>query len=115
MFLPETEYTNKEIIEILNENRIHNIIYIQLGDVKKGSYGYGTKLSSSSVYYTDIETIELVKIKVEYYNINDTIIKRPNWIIMGEASGGTEFSTTTSVIKKIIGRIIYGLKDQDAF
>ena len=115
MFLPDAEYTEEEILNTLNENNVRNIIFIKLEDLKKGNYGYGTNLTSSMVYYVDIETIDFIKIKTEFYKIDEALPKRPSWLVIGEASGGSEFSTAKSVMKKIIGRIIDGLDEKGAF
>lgn len=115
MFLPETEYSDVEILNTLMENNVNNIIFIKLGDVEKGSSGYATSFSPSYMYYSEIETIDFVKINIEFYNLNDSTKERPDWVIIGEASGGSEFSTVTSVVKKIIRRMIDGLDEKGAF
>jgi len=115
MFLPETEYTDEEISNTLNKYKIDNIFFIKIEDVDKGNSTIGMNLTSSSVYYADIELIELVKITVDFYNLNNKNNTKPEWKVIGEASGGSEFSTVTSVSKKIIGRIINGLYQKGAF
>ncbi len=115
MFLPETDYTEEEMYNTLQKNGIDNIIFVKIGEIEKGNYTYGMSLTYSTAYYSNIELIELVKITIEFYNIKDTTTTRPEWIVIGEASGGTEFSTITSVSKKIIRRMIYGLDKKGVF
>lgn len=114
-FLPGIEYSNDEIVEKLKDNYIENVFYIKLEDVKKGGYGYGTMINSTTAYYTDIELIDLVKLKFEYYQINESISSKPVWIVMGEAQGDSEFSTTKSVMKKIMRRIMQGIYNRGGF
>lgn len=114
-FLPGIDYTDEEVNNLLEESNIENVFFVKLEDVEKGGYGYGTMLNSSTAYYANIELIDLVRLKFEYYDLTSSLSSKPEWIVIGEAQGDSEFSTTKSVMKKILNRAIYGLTSKGAF
>lgn len=130
LFMPGVDYTNDEFMETLKDFNIQGIIYIYLTNVSMGSYHYSNTVSGASAYSTlnyatisgyssttggSINYAAAVNLKIEVYSVSNQY-ERPVGVIIGQAVGsGGVMSTTRSISKKIMGRVVTGLLNENAF
>lgn len=130
LFIPGVEYSDSEFSKIINENEIQSIVYITVTDIASANYSYSNTNANASAYSTinytttsvssttnggSINYTAAVSLKIEVFNISNEF-KQPSFVVVGEASGsGGIASTTRSISKKIMGRVISGLSKENAF
>lgn len=130
LFIPGVKYTDDEFSKIMRENDVQGIVYIALTDVATANYSYSITTANASAYSTlnyatasgsssttggSIDYTAAVSLKIEVFSSSNQF-ERPVAVILGEAVGsGGIASTTRSISKKIMGRVVSGLSKEQAF
>lgn len=130
LFIPGVKYSDDEFSKIMRENDVQGIVYIALTDVATANYSYSNTTANASAYSTlnyavasgsssttggSIDYTAAVSLKIEVFSISNQF-ERPVGVILGEAVGsGGIASTTRSISKKIMGRVVSGLSKEQAF
>lgn len=130
LFIPGVKYSDSEFSQIIRENDIQGIIFIALTNVATANYSYSNTTANASAYSTinyaaasgsssttggSIDYTTAVSLKIEVFSSSNEF-ERPVGVILGEAVGsGGIASTTRSISKKIMGRVVSGLSKEQAF
>jgi len=130
LFIPGVKYSDEEFSKIMGENQVQGIVHIFVTDVASANYAYSNTTANASAYSTmnyaaasgsssttggSIDYTAAVSLKIEVFNISNQF-EKPVGIIIGEAVGsGGIASTTRSISKKIMGRVVNGLSKEQAF
>lgn len=130
LFMPGVKYSDDEFSRITKENEVQGVLYITVTDVATANYSYSNTKANASAYSTlnygtasgsssttggSVDYTAAVSLKIEIFSSSNQF-ERPIGVVVGEAVGsGGIASTTRSISKKIMGRVVSGLSKEQAF